>query len=252
MLTDWAGEIFGKFLANIFISADAAAPDSLALCCLADGLGLRLDILLVVVIRGRGNIGEHLHLGDETNEEHVSSQIDSLFHVGRDKGVGATHDGHRAVGDAATIGEVSELIDRASALEAEVLEQFEVGSLAEDGGCEPARALDELGGQVALVQGHGNAVWLCRYLSYGVANTAIVTPIVTRCDNEQAILDVKKWIAHDDFVLGQISIYTYLNAKIRKNAGKLLNLHQILGLFMKKTTFITVIISSSVSRYSKG
>jgi hypothetical protein len=53
-------------------------------------------------------------------------------------------------------------------------------------------------------------------------------------------------------VLGQISIYTYLNTKIRKNAGKLLNLHQILGLFMKKTTFITVIISSSVSRYSKG
>ena len=249
MFAQRAFEIGWEGVTLIYIAADLADPLGLFLNL---GLGLRLDILLVVVIRGRGNIGEHLHLGDETNEEHVSSQIDSLFHVGRDKGVGATHDGHRAVGDAATIGEVSELIDRASALEAEVLEQFEVGSLAEDGGCEPARALDELGGQVALVQGHGNAVWLCRYLSYGVANTAIVTPIVTRCDNEQAILDVKKWIAHDDLVLGQISIYTYLNTKIRKNAGKLLNLHQILRLFMKKTTFITVIISSSVSRYSKG
>ena len=165
----------------------------------------------------------------------MGAKVNGLLHVGRDKGIGATGDGQCAVGDAPAILEAVELIDGTSALEAEVLEQFEVGSLAEDGGCEPARALDELGGQVALVQGHGNAVWLCRYLSYGVANTAIVTPIVTRCDNEQAI-----------------SIYTYLNAKIRKNAGKLLNLHQILGLFMKKTTFITVIISSSVSRYSKG
>jgi len=32
-------------------------------------------------------------------------------------------------------------------------------------------------------------------------------------------------------------------AKIRKNAGKLLYLHQNLGLFMKKTTFITAIVA---------
>ena len=33
-----------------------------------------------------------------------------------------------------------------------------------------------------------------------------------------------------------------MSTKIRKNAGKLLYLHQILGLFMKKTTFITAIV----------
>ena len=56
--------------------------------------------------------------------------------------------------------------------------------------------MDEFGGQVALVQGHGDTVGLCRYLCYGVANATIVTPIVTRRDDEQAILDVEKWIAH--------------------------------------------------------
>ena len=34
-----------------------------------------------------------------------------------------------------------------------------------------------------------------------------------------------------------------MSTKIRKNAGKLLYLHQILGLFMKKTTFITAIVA---------
>ena len=34
-----------------------------------------------------------------------------------------------------------------------------------------------------------------------------------------------------------------MSTKIRKNAGKVLNLHQILGLFMKKTTFITAIVA---------
>jgi len=34
-----------------------------------------------------------------------------------------------------------------------------------------------------------------------------------------------------------------MSTKIRKNAGKMLYLHQILGLFMKKTTFITAIVA---------
>ena len=34
-----------------------------------------------------------------------------------------------------------------------------------------------------------------------------------------------------------------MSTKIRKNAGKLKYLHQILGLFMKKTTFITAIVA---------
>ena len=34
-----------------------------------------------------------------------------------------------------------------------------------------------------------------------------------------------------------------MSTKISKNAGKLLYLHQILGLFMKKTTFITAIVA---------
>ena len=34
-----------------------------------------------------------------------------------------------------------------------------------------------------------------------------------------------------------------MSTKIRKNAGKLLYLHQILEFFMKKTTFITAIVA---------
>ncbi len=154
VLADGTGEVVGQFLAHVLVAADAAAPDGLALCCLTHGLGFRLDVLLIIIIGGRRHVGEYFHLGDGAYEEHVRAQVDGLFHVGRDEGVGTTRDGQRAVGDAATVGEAFELIDCPSALETEVLEHLEVGSLADNRGGELAGMLNEFGREVTLVQGY--------------------------------------------------------------------------------------------------
>jgi hypothetical protein len=78
-----------------------------------------------------------------------------------------------------------------------VLEQFEVGSLADDRGSEASRTLDEFSGKVTLVEGYRNAVRLCSYLCYRVADATVVLPVVTGRDDEQAVLDVEKGIAHN-------------------------------------------------------
>ena len=134
MLADGAGEVVGQFLAHVLVAADGTAPDGLTLCGLPHGLGLRLDVLLIIIIGSRWHVGEHFHLRDGAYEKHVRAKVNSLLHVSRDEGIGAARDGQCAVGDATTILEAVELIDRTSALETKVLKQFEVGSLAEDGG----------------------------------------------------------------------------------------------------------------------
>ena len=82
MLADGTGEVVGQFLTHVLVAADAAAPDGLALCCLTHGLGLRLDVLLIIIIGGGGHVGEHFHLGDEAYEKHVRAKVDGLLHVG--------------------------------------------------------------------------------------------------------------------------------------------------------------------------
>ncbi len=196
MFADGTDEILRKFLAYIFVAADNATPDGLALGGLPHRLRLRLDVLHVVAIRGGRRLVEHFRFGDGPDEEDVRTEIDDLLHLDGDVGVGAAGDSHRAVRDTAAVLEVSELIDLAPALEAEMLEQLEVGGLTDDGGSEPARTLDEFGGQIALVEGHGDAVRLHGHLRDGVADTAIVAAAVTRGDDEQAVLDVEKGVAH--------------------------------------------------------
>jgi len=90
-----------------------------------------------------------------------------------------------------------------------VLEQLEIGSLIDDGGGEPARMLDEFGGQVALVEGHGDAVGLHGHLRDGVADTAVVAAAVAGGNDEQAVLDVEKGIAHNDFGFKGANVHKY-------------------------------------------
>ena len=196
MLAEGADEVGGELLALVLVAADGAAPNSLALGGLPHRLRLRLDVLHVVAIRGGRHLVEHFRLGDGSDEEDVRAEIDDLLHLDGDVGVGAAGDSHSAVRDTAAILEVGELIDFAPALEAEMLEQLEVGGLTDDGGSEPARTLDEFGGQIALVESHGDAVGLHSHLRDGIADAAVVAAAVTGGDDEQAVLDVKKGIAH--------------------------------------------------------
>jgi hypothetical protein len=63
MLADGTGEVVGQFLAHVLVAADGAAPDGLALGGLTNGLGLRLDVLLKIIIGGRGHVREMLKSG---------------------------------------------------------------------------------------------------------------------------------------------------------------------------------------------
>ena len=151
MLAEGTDKVGGQLLALIFVTADDAAPDSLAFGSLAHRFGLRLDMLLIVAVGGGGHIGKHLHLGDGSDEEDMRTEVHNLLHIDREEGVGAARDGQSAVADTAAVLEVGELIHLAPALEPEMLEQFEVGGLTEDGGREAARTLDKFGGQVAFI-----------------------------------------------------------------------------------------------------
>ena len=130
VFADGANEVVWQFLAHILIAADAATPNGLALSSLSYRLWLGFDVGLIIIIGGRRYVGKHFHLCDKTDEEHVCAEVDGLLHIGRDEGVGATSDGESTVADTSAVSKVGKLIDRASTLETEVLEQFEVGSLA--------------------------------------------------------------------------------------------------------------------------
>ena len=196
MLAEGTDEVGGQLLTHIFVTADDATPDSFALFGLADSLRLRLDVLLIETVGGRWRVGERLHLGDESDEKDMRAQIDGLLHIDRKVGVRAASDDQRAITDTTTVGEVGKLINRAPALETKVFEQFKIGLLAEDRDSEASGTLDELGSEVFLAQGHGYTVGLCRNLLNSVADAAIVATAVASCDDEQAVLDIEKRIAH--------------------------------------------------------
>ena len=220
MFADGTDEVLRKFIAYILVAADDTAPDGLALGGLPHRLRLRLDVLHVVAIRGGRYLVEHFRFCDGPDEEDVRTEIDDLLHLDGDVGVGAAGDGHSAVRDTAAILEVGELIDLATALEAKMLEQLEVGGLTDDGSGEPARTLNEFGGQIALVEGHGDAVGLHSHLRDGVADTAVVAAAVTRGDDEQAILDVEKGIAHNNIRIFESAKILILRFPQPKSTGR--------------------------------
>ena len=155
MFADGTDEILGKFITLILITTDDAAPDGFALFGLTDSLGFRFDVLLIVIVGGRRHIGKRLHLGDETDEKDMRTQINGLLHIDRKVGVRAASDCQRSIAETAAVGEVGKLIDRVPALESKMLKQFEIGLLADDRDGETSRTLDKLGGVILLAQGHG-------------------------------------------------------------------------------------------------
>ena len=122
VFADRADVIFWQLLAFIFVAADDTTPDGFALGGLAYRLGFRHDMRLIVIVGGRRHIGKHFHLGDRADEEHVGSEIDNLLHADGDVGIGAARDSQCAVRNTAALLEVGELVNRAPALETEMLE----------------------------------------------------------------------------------------------------------------------------------
>ena len=196
MFAEGADEVGGQLVTHVLVTADDAAPDSLAFGGLTRRLGFRLDMLLIVAVSSGRDVSEHFSLSDGSDEKDMGAEINDLLHLDGNEGVGAACDSQCAVGDAEAVGETVEFINLAPALEPEVLEQLEVSGLAENGGGKLSRTLDEFGGQVALVESHGNAVGLHGHLHDGVADAAVVAAAVASGNDKQAVLDIEKGIAH--------------------------------------------------------
>ena len=82
MLANGTDEIIRQFLSHIFITTDDTAPNGLALSGLPNGLRLRFDMLLIIIVCGRRHIRERLHLGNMTYKKDMRAQIDGLLHIG--------------------------------------------------------------------------------------------------------------------------------------------------------------------------
>ena len=81
MFANGADEIIGQFLSHIFVTTDDTAPNGLALSGLPNGLRLRFDMLLVIIVCGRRHIDKRFHFCDKADEKDVCSQIDGLLHI---------------------------------------------------------------------------------------------------------------------------------------------------------------------------
>ena len=68
MLTNRADEVVGDFFADVFIAADTAAPDLLAVGSCADLLRLGFDVGLVVFVGAGWVICKDCHEGGRTDE----------------------------------------------------------------------------------------------------------------------------------------------------------------------------------------
>ena len=188
MLAGGADEVCGEFIPDVFIATDSAAPDGLAVL----GFFLfrfRLDVALVIGIGGRGGVGEDVHICDFRDEQDMGSQVDSLFHLGGDPGVGAFSDGQGTVCQALYLSEGFELIhaDILAALEAEALEKGKVRVLGNDRGGEDAGVQDHAAGIVGFVHCHGDPVRFGGYLGHSVGDAAVVKIPPAGCDDKQAV-----------------------------------------------------------------
>ncbi len=68
MFTNWADEVVWDFFADVFVAADPAAPDFLAVGCGAYLLRLRFNVGLVVFVGAGWVICKDCHEGGRTDK----------------------------------------------------------------------------------------------------------------------------------------------------------------------------------------
>ena len=207
MLADGTDEIRGKFIPDIFIAADGAAPDSLSVRGFSDGFPLfrlGLDFVLVIGVGGGRNAGQHIHIGDGGDEQDVGTQVDFLLHLCTDPGVGAFRDDEGTIGGAFNLAEGFEFVHSGvfPALEAEALEQGKRGIFADDGGGEFAAVVNHPAGVVGFVHCHGDPVGTGGDLGHGVGDTAVIEIPAAGCDDKETVGNgIHSFLIQNEFLL---------------------------------------------------
>ena len=201
MLAPGADEVGGEGVAFVDVAADFANPLLLAGGG-GSGGGLGLDVLLVVGVGDAGTVGEYLGFHHTGDEHRVGAKVDAL-------GDDATYHAVDELGQVAqtilraelclTFGE---LVDRLSALEAEVLEGLHGGFLAERAEIELQRAEYHVVRQVLLVDAYHQLQRLAGNLLRHVDDAGVVFLALTGHEHEEAVADIK-----DGFVVDHVFFY---------------------------------------------
>ena len=119
MFAERADEIFRKVLALVNVSADLADPAFLAF-----GLGLRLNICLIVGVGHRVLVADHAGFGDGAEEHAVRAEIDVILDFKGHEGVDVLPEEDQAVVRTEHF-LAGELVDCAAGAEAEILKDLE-------------------------------------------------------------------------------------------------------------------------------
>ena len=134
------------------VAADLA---DIALALSGSGILLGLDVGVIVGVGAALVLGQHLGLDDICDVKHLGLDVLYVDDLAGEDGIGILCDIGDAVRHTVDIREVGKLVNVASGLEAEVLEQAVGGFLCEDGDVELARLCDHIAGVVFLDDGYG-------------------------------------------------------------------------------------------------
>ena len=130
MLAQRTDEIRGKFFPFVEITAYGTAPCSFSgnrLCW------FWLDCGLIIGVGCGRDIREHLHIFRSGNEQHVSTQVDGLFHGSADIGVGSGGKIVKTVIAAFAVGIIGKFVGIPSGLETEMSENIKISCFTENG-----------------------------------------------------------------------------------------------------------------------
>ncbi len=158
VLAQWADELGWELVTDIFVAAYGTAPNCLAGC----GCGVRwlwLDVGLVECVCCGRDVGQYFHGRWDAHEESVGSEVGCLAYIKREIGIRSLCDVRNAVFGEFEILEIGELINISAGLEAEVLDELEIGGFAEHGNVAALRLQEHVVRVVGLVHGKSQLIW---------------------------------------------------------------------------------------------
>ena len=184
-----AGEALGQ-LALVEVAADLA---DVACLLLGSGVLLGLDVRMVVCVGAGFILRQHLCLDDICDIQHLCLDILDIDHLAGQDCVGVLRNVTDAVCGALVVLAVCKLVDIATRLEAEVLEQAVGRFLGEDGDVELAGLHDHVAGVVLLDDGDG---YLLRVaggdLACGVYDAAVVNAVDAGGEHLNAVVELRE------------------------------------------------------------
>ena len=146
---------------------------------------------MVIPVGAAGSRGQHLRLNNVCNVKHLSFNVNDVDYLAGENGVGVLRDIGYAVCHAVKIVKVCKLVNIASALEAEVLEQAVGSVLGEDGDIEFSCLCDHVAGVVFLDDGNRDLLGVaCRDLTCGVYDAAVVLAVNVRGEDLNTVAEL--------------------------------------------------------------